>query len=339
MRAPRSDDVLTVLTSFPRPRVTTNPYIVQLAESLEQEPGVRVVYFGWRVALTGRYDVVHLHWPETWLEGRTRVRRSARLLLATLLCLRLAVTGSGVVRTWHNLERPHGLWRADYLVLAWLERLTRVRIRLNEVTVLPDGASCVTIPHGHYRDWFARYPQHSPVPGRAAFVGRIRRYKGVEHLVEVFTEIADPSLSLTVAGMPSSRELVDIVTTLAGDDGRVALRFEYVDEATLAAVVTESSLVVLPYRHMHNSGTVLAALSLDRGVLVPDNEVNRRLADEVGPGWVHLYDGELDADDLTGALSAARPQSRPDLGARDWDAAGRQHVEAYRLALAPRGSR
>ena len=41
--------------------------------------------------------------------------------------------------------------------------------------------------------------------------------------------------------------------------------------------------MVLPYRQMHNSGAVLAALSLDRPVLVPATD-QRGLGAEVGPG-------------------------------------------------------
>lgn len=326
---------MTVLTSFPRPRSTTNPYIVQLAAALEAEPDVEVAYFDRRRALLGRYDLVHLHWPETWLEGRTTARRLVRLVVVVLLCLRWTATRTPLVRTWHNLERPAGLWRVDYLLLGWLERLTTVRIRLNDLTEPAGRGSTVTIVHGHYRDWFSRYPQHERVDGRIAFVGRIRRYKGVEHLVETFGALPDAGLSLAVAGMPSTPELEEHLDDLARGDDRVTLRFEYVDEGTLVATVTEASLVVLPYRHMHNSGTVLAALSLDRPVLVPDNPVNRALADEVGPGWVHLYRDDLDAEDLLAALRQDLPAgSRPDLSAREWDRAGVEHAAAYRLALA-----
>jgi len=325
---------MTVLTSFPRPRPTTNPYIVQLATALEAEPDVEVVYFERRRALLGRYDLVHLHWPETWLEGRTAARRVLRLVVVLLLCLRWTATRTPVVRTWHNLERPTGLWRVDYLLLAWLERLTTVRIRLNALTEPAGRGATVTIVHGHYRDWFSRYPQHERVAGRVAFVGRIRRYKGVEHLVETFAAVPDEGLSLAVAGMPSTPDLAEHLTELARDDDRVALRFEYVDDATLVATVTAASVVVLPYRHMHNSGTVLAALSLDRPVLVPDNAVNRELSEEVGAGWVRLYHDDLDADDLLAALREGPPAgSHPDLSARDWDRAGAEHAAAYRLAL------
>ena len=95
---------------------------------------------------------------------------------------------------------------------------------------------------------------------------------------------------------------------------------------------------MLPYRHMHNSGAALAALSLSRPVLVPRNEVNTDLAAEVGDGWVYQYDDDLDADDLRrfdDALAASRAPS-PDLGARDWGTVGEQHARAYRDALGTR---
>ncbi len=61
----------------------------------------------------------------------------------------------------------------------------------------------------------------------------------------------------------------------------------FAPDADLVREISMSEMVVLPYRFMHNSGAVLLALSLDRPVLVPDNEVNRLLEIEVGSDWVH----------------------------------------------------
>ena len=41
--------------------------------------------------------------------------------------------------------------------------------------------------HGHYRDWFARYDQPAAVPGRLSYFGLIRRYKGVDVLLQALT--------------------------------------------------------------------------------------------------------------------------------------------------------
>ena len=87
---------------------------------------------------------------------------------------------------------------------------------------------------------------------------------------------------------------------------------------------------------MHNSSAAITALSLDRPVLVPDNTINQRLSDEVGPGWVFRYEGELTARQLVDALATLRknrPASRPELGGRNWDLTGTEHVNAYRRAI------
>jgi hypothetical protein len=86
---------------------------------------------------------------------------------------------------------------------------------------------------------------------------------------------------------------------------------------------------------MHNSGAALLALSLGRPVLVPRNETNTRLAAEVGPAWVLMYEGEVTAEKLLRALAdSARtpPAEHPDLSAREWENAGRRHLDAYRMA-------
>ena len=116
----------------------------------------------------------------------------------------------------------------------------------------------------------------------------------------------------------------------------------YVSDNEFVEVVTSSELVVLPYRFMHNSGTALAALSLERPVLVPDNDVNRALSEEVGPGWVHRFTGELASGALLDAVQAVRaepPATAPDLGARDWHDVGAAHARAYRLAMDRRSHR
>jgi glycosyltransferase involved in cell wall biosynthesis len=329
-----------VLTSHGEPRPTTNPYITMLTTALRRTPGVEVVTFSYPAALFGRYDVVHLHWPETVLGqgGRRLSGRLVRWVLAALLLARLTIARTPVVRTMHNVELPADANRAQRLLLRWFDRLTTHRIVLNDRTECPGQST--TIPHGHYRDWYTG-PRSAAVPGRLQYVGLVRRYKGVEGLVEAFRSVADDSLTLDIAGAASSPELVVTVSALADDDPRVSLRFDYLSDDELVTTVTAAELVVLPYRFMHNSGTVLAALSLDRPVLVPDTPVNADLAAEVGPGWIHTFTGDLTAEAIEAALAAAREPraASPDLSAREWDDAGQAHLAIYRLALSRAGSR
>ncbi len=336
-----SDGALTVLQGFPVPRPTTNPYLVMLARSLREQPGVTVLPFSWRTALLGRYDVYHSHWPEILVGGRTPLRMLVRQLLVLVFLAKLAVLRIPIVRTVHNVGLPDGLNRRERALLRLIDRMTAVRIVLNTETPMPAGAAVELVPHGHYRDWFAEQPRSTSIPGRVAFTGLIRRYKGVETLIAAFQAARreDPTLTLTVGGRPTSAELEAVVRAAAADGSGIDATLRHLDDAELVAAVTASELVVLPYRFMHNSGGVLAALSLDRPVLVPRNAVNEALAQEVGPGWVLFFDGELGSASLRAAVDATRSTARaasPDLSARGWERTGSAHVRAYRRAIALR---
>jgi glycosyltransferase involved in cell wall biosynthesis len=329
-----------VLQPFSEILPTTNPYIAMLHRALEQTDGVEPLTFSYGRALRGGYDVVHMHWPETRLGGRTPVRRAARLALAYLYLCRVRLTRTPIVRTVHNLELPGGLSRLDYRYLRLVERWTTLHVLINETTP-PTGRPAVTILHGHYRDWFAPYAPEQPVVGRLGYAGLVRRYKNVVGLVTAFRAARerDPSLTLLVAGKPSGDDLETEIRRAAG--AGVEFDFRFLDDADLVKVVTSSELVVLPYRHMHNSGTVLLALSLDRPVLVPENDTNRALDEEVGPGWVLSFSGELDGAQLLDAVALSRKSrsARPDLSRREWADAGRAHRDAYLHAIALRASR
>ncbi|ROR67381.1 glycosyltransferase [Agrococcus jenensis] len=335
-----STPAVRVMQSFGPPRPTTNPYIHMLDAALAETAGVDHLRFDRRRALLGRYDALHLHWPELLLRGSSPSRTLARRAFAMALRLRLSVTEVALIHTVHNV-RPHSdstRWERRYL--AWLDRRVDHRIVLNEQTELAPGAASTLIPHGHYRDWFASVPSVPPTPGLLSFVGLVRPYKGVEELLDAFASTAAtaPALRLRIAGSPSSAQLERDVRERAGGDARVELDFRYLTEPEFANVVMESAGVVLPYRFMHNSGSALAALSLRRPVLVPRTDVNEALAREVGPGWVTMFDGALTGADLERFAEGIHPlpTAAPDLSAREWASAGDAHRSAYVAAVARR---
>lgn len=337
---PDSSRPIRVMQSFGAPRATTNPYITMLDEAFAASPEIEHLRFSWKGALLGRYDVFHWHWPEVKLHGGSAVSSFGKYALTALLALRHALSRRiAVVRTVHNLELPD-----DNAVRLWLlrriERQADHRIVLNETTPLPPGTAQTLILHGHYRDWYEPQPHVRPVRGRMGAFGGVRRYKGVSGFVDAYAEavVIDPEISMVIGGKASSRELADdLRTRVAGLPG-VTLQLEFLSDAELVELVTSSELVVLAYRFMHNSGSVLAALSLDRPVLVPRNEPNEALAAEVGAEWVQMYDGELDGRRLLAALQSARgiAGGRPDLSRREWSDAGSAHAAAYRKALRSR---
>lgn len=339
-RGPAPDAVpatpLRVMQSFETILPTTNPYITMLDEALTRADGVDHLRFSWRTALLGRYDAFHWHWPEAKLTGATWWRSAAKFALMTALLARHRLSRRiAVVRTAHNIELPD-----DTVARLWLLRRIQNRtdywITLNSTTPLPVGAPHSVILHGHYRSWYGRYPQADRVPGRLGTFGGIRRYKGTTSLLDAYAAAirVEPSLTLQVGGKPSSPEIAEEMQTRAQSLPGFSLRLGFLSDAELTRLATSSELIVLAYRFMHNSGSALAALSLDRPVLVPRNAANEALAAEVGPQWVQMYDDELDGATLVEAWrSIVGLTGSPDLSRREWDRTGDAHAAAFLAAV------
>ncbi|MBC7631150.1 glycosyltransferase [Aeromicrobium sp.] len=328
--------VMTVLESFPEPRPTAHPYVVMLRRALEQTDGITVRTFSWRTALTGDYDVFHVHWPENLVSGGSPLKKLVRQAMFIGLLRRLRRRRIPLVRTVHNLELPRGISRRETALLKRADRQTMYRIKINGTTPIPADQPSSTILHGHYRRWYDNEFLAEVVTGRVAFFGLIRRYKGVDDLISAFRELPEAAeISLSIAGRPSSEKLVAQLRDLASGDDRINIQFGFLSDGDLARHVTAAELVVLPYREMHNSGGVLTALSLGRPVLVPANDTNLALAQEVGLRWVQMYEGDLDGSDIVRALKSVRddPEHAPDLSRREWKLAGPDHLDAFIRAI------
>lgn len=340
---------LIVLQSFPDLRATSNPFLKQLLTSLP--PEVEPMTFTWRRALRGRYDVFHMHWPELLARGSSPGRAALRQVMYVLLLLRIRRRGTAVVRTVHNLV-PHEEGRLiERRILQWVDRLTTLRIELNDSSVPSEGSgrNSTVILHGHYRDWFSPMDCPEPQPGRVLYFGLIRRYKNVARLLEVVSSIADPELSLRVIGKPGDLRIRAEIEAAIAKDSRTSGLLEYVGDPQLAAEVGAAEIVVLPYVEMYNSGAAILALSLNRPIVVPATPANAALAAEVGHEWVFTYDGELSSDNLVICLKRAaaaasdRGRRSPDLSRRNWDVVAAAHrstyADAVRLATSAKARR
>jgi beta-1,4-mannosyltransferase len=313
----------------------TNPFV---ALTLACVPGcVRSLPFSWRTALLGRYDLVHVQWVEGLTGGRSRPVRLVKQVLTALLLLRLAARRTPVVQTLHNTAPHEPEGAVARLLRAGLDHRTTTRIAMSAATPAPPRGRTVRIPHGHYRPCAAGRPPAEPVPGALLHFGLVRPYKDVPALVRAFRATTDPGLTLDVVGRPLTAGLAREVERAAAGDPRITLELDHVPDAELAARVERAELVVLAHRDMHNSGSALLALSLDRPVLVPRTAATDELRDEVGPAWVLQYAPPLTPDALERAVAACRARGgvdRPDLSAREWDAIGRQLADCYRTTLA-----
>ena len=320
-------DARVVLMSSPRPRADGNPYLELLGRALQQV-GVTPVYFSWRRAILGRYDVVHVHWPETLLRAGGSVRTVLKRALFGLLLFRLRIQRVPLVRTVHNSEPHEAFSRTEAILARWLDRAVRRRIYMSGA--VDRGGHLIR--HGHYRDVYSLDTHSEPKVGRILYFGAIRRYKQVPQLCRAFATVRAPSATLRVVGKPATDQLRLDVERAAASDSRISVDLARVDPRRLAEEIYASQLVVLPFEDFENSGSALLALSLDRPILVPDSASSRELLTEVGDGWVVTYQPPLTGRVIEEALAKV---SAHDAGAhvnfvgRDWIDIAREHAAVY----------
>jgi glycosyltransferase involved in cell wall biosynthesis len=177
---------------------------------------------------------------------------------------------------------------------------------------------------------------HFGVPDGArviAFLGLVRPYKNVPHLVRVVRALpaAAGEVVLLIGGAPHTARLANEVRAAAAGDPRVRLALEHVPDNDVQRYLRAADLVVLPFRDITNSASALLALSFDRPVLVPARGAMGELQLLAGADWVCTYDGELTPEVLARALDwATRGRSGvPRLEALAWPQIARQTLSAY----------
>jgi glycosyltransferase involved in cell wall biosynthesis len=328
-----------------------NPYTWLLYSHLGRL-GAQVREFTPAGAVRGGFDVLHAHWPDKALNARSWPGRAIRASAALAILSLARHRGAVVIWTAHNVE-PHEsrhprlerwFWarfvkRVDAVIHLSHAGRFAVEAHYPSLTSLPHAV----VAHGHFRD---AYPNTvSREDARATlgiadsarvitFIGRIREYKNVPHLVRTFRAISRDSgdLVLLVGGGPQTRELAEEIRVAASEDPRVRLTLRHIPEADVQYYLRAADLVALPFRDITNSGSAVLALSFDRPVLVPALGAMGELQAQVGRDWVHAYQGELTPEVLHDALQRAirlRPTSKPPLGALDWPALARQTMKLY----------
>lgn len=329
-----SHPAITVLEVAAPPDGTTR-YVDQVVTTAS--PSTKFRYFTWRNAFLSHYDVLHVHWPENLIRHASRIRRGIQPLALMLLLVALRLRRIPIVRTLHNLAPHEQGSPLERLALRALDRSTRVFVTINPVTRAPRGIE-VSIPHGHYRARFEQHARRDTAAGTLTYAGLIRPYKGIERLIKAFESLPIGLVdNLRIVGKPTP-ELRAHIENVCARDPRISARLAFVPDADLVAELTQAELVCLPYDEMHNSGMALVGLSMDRPILAPSTPTTRALSDEVGSGWMYLFDGPLDATKLAAAINQQRVDTstrspRPVLEDRDWQLVSERYETAFRIAI------
>jgi glycosyltransferase involved in cell wall biosynthesis len=282
-------------------------------------------------------DVAHVQWlarPELDVRWLRRIARARPLVV-----------------TAHNAmprrERAYGAWREALTLAARVVVHSRQALeRLAELGV--DRAKIVRVSHPVF-DSPSVTGVEPPTGSTLLFFGLIRRYKGLDLLVEALPEIRRrvPEARLVVAGDPL--EPIGPVRERAaqlGVDDAIEWRLGFVPDREIAPLVAEAAVVVLPYREIESSGVLALAFGHGRPAVVSDlgavgEAVREFAAGRAVPaadvGALAQACAELlrDGD----ALQAAYEGALAARAALTWEEAAKAHEALYEAVLEPRAAR
>jgi glycosyltransferase involved in cell wall biosynthesis len=341
-----------------------NPYQRELAQAL----GALGLTVRWDVDLVhplmntlrrcGELDVLHLHWTSPFLisKGRARSLAKAALFLGTLLYARShGVKIVWTVHDWFDHERRDPrLERRLHRLLCHVydqiivhcagarEHITRVyRLRegiRDKVSVIPHGNFVRSYENTMGQDQARR--QLGLGGGDTVFLyfGKIRPYKGVSSLIRAFKRLPDDDARLLIVGEPATGALGAQVGRDCESDQRIAARLAFVPDGDIQLYMNAADAVVLPFRDVLTSGSMVLAMSFGKAVIAPSLGCLRE--DSRSPG-VFLYDPR--ADD--GLLRSMRRALHVDLTERGrhnyeyvlvsgWEAIAKKTFAVYRRCFA-----
>jgi glycosyltransferase involved in cell wall biosynthesis len=328
-----------------------NPYTWLLCSHLAAL-GVRVSDFTPARALRGGYDVLHVHWPDKALNAASLLGRVAGAVAALMMLEAAHFHGARVAWTAHN-ARPHESRHPRLEAWFWSAVVRRVDAVIHPSMAGQQVVEALhpelarrphaVVPLGHFRgtypDTVSREEARAAfgISDRArvvAFLGLVRAYKNVPHLVRTVRALPREAgeVVLLVGGAPHTAALADEVREAAGRDPLVRLALEHVPDDDVQRYLRAADLVVLPFRDITNSASALLALSFDRPVLVPARGAMGELRELAGADWVWTYEEDLTPELLARALDWAvrRPPGAPRLAALEWPEIARRTLAVYR---------
>jgi glycosyltransferase involved in cell wall biosynthesis len=109
------------------------------------------------------------------------------------------------------------------------------------------------------------------------FFGRIRPYKGIEHLLAAFRPLAADrsSYRLIIAGEPKKgseeyREEIEQIVKRDFAPGRIVLRIQFIPDEEMEIYLKAADVLVLPYKEIFQSGVLFLAYSFGLPVVATD---------------------------------------------------------------------
>jgi len=253
--------------------------------------GVDVSEFSFGKALKFNYDIIHIHWPEWYLNSNYLIKAASYSFLLIIILLLAKFLGKKVIWTVHNLK-PHEIKYKLLSKIYWCvyPRLVDGVISLSDANEaiavkyysIKNSVLRTTIYHGLYTDIYTNNVKRDEARrllnidkknNVCLFLGQVKKYKNVNELVKVFTSLDfTNTYTLIIAGKFESEEYYKEILELVGRNKNIVLYNKFISDDDLQVYFNAADLSVLPFKDIFNSGSALLSLTFNTPVLLPESD-------------------------------------------------------------------
>lgn len=344
------------------PHWPNNPYqdllithLVQQGVSVQAVPSSNL----WNAVRQERPDIIHFHALYHLFLSGNLLKSWLKAIYSLVYLLILRSRGTRIVWTAHDLKNHENRkLGVDRFFTKWFARLSHVIIAHAEsakrevmtVFKLHDDPRLVVIPHGNYIGHYPNQveraqarqslglPEHEFV---FLFLGLIRPYKGVPEMIHSFQQLNQTDCRLVIAGKLSEPQLEQEIQQRIGGNTQITLIPGFVPDDQIQTYMNAADVVVLPYRDILTSGSVVLAMSFGKACIAPRRGCIEDMLDDSGS---FLYNPD-DADGLVSAMQRAveAKETVNDMGQHNldiaeewsWARVAQMTLEAYSQQIVP----
>ncbi|MDL0145390.1 glycosyltransferase [Halobacterium salinarum] len=256
------------------------PRVFPLTRSLLRNPGIDIIHLDWLY----RFYFVRGFSGIKFIDVLLTILRAGLLCVDVLIVKVLRVKLAWTVHNKFNHERDY--YRTEvalniiisYLVDSITVKCPSAKDIISNIYRVKNEGKIDVIPDGNYIN---AYPNE--VDRQAArealgiekekfiylFFGSVRRYKGVRKLVSSFQHMNLENSELWIVGNPRTNEIKQTIQKMASNSQNVEIVLEFVPESEVQYYMNAADTLVLPYRDILNSGTVMLGLTFSLPIIAP----------------------------------------------------------------------
>lgn len=252
--------------------------------------------------LNRKFDVFHIHWPETYLNHTSLIKKIVFSFLVIIYLIYIKIIRKKIIWTVHNI-RPHedttpkisGLFYflLNKFIDSYIFMTNSSKEEFYSTHKIKKEKKHSIIPHPLYK---SKVRMNREKNNDILFFGLIRPYKKVFTLIDEYKKtIHNGNLIILGNCTPSDRNKLG---KEKNNDNRISLELGFYEEAKLDQLLSISHGVIIPYKNITNSGVLFKAISMNAHILLPKLKYTQEVLENLNYKNYLFFENEVTTEAL-----------------------------------------